>query len=163
MDPVRIREASDADYDAIWPIFRAVVAAGDTYAYDPATTYGEARALWMPPGRRTFVALLGERVAGTYVLRANAPGLGDHVANAGYMTDPGARGLGIAAAMCAHSLDMARADGFLAMQFNFVVATNAAAIALWKRMGFAIVGTLPQAFRHRELGFIDVHVMFRLL
>jgi L-amino acid N-acyltransferase YncA len=161
--PLVIRRAEEADWDAIWPIFSAVVARGDTYAYAPDTPEAEARRLWMGPGMATYVAERGGAAVGSYALKANQPGLGAHVANAGYMVRPGEFGRGVGAAMGKHSLAEARAAGYLAMQFNFVVSTNERAIALWRRLGFAVVGTVPGAFRHRELGYVDVHVMHRRL
>jgi ribosomal protein S18 acetylase RimI-like enzyme len=109
------------------------------------------------------VAELDGRIAGSYMLRPNAPGLGDHVANAGYLVAPDARGRGIASAMCAHSLEQARAAGFRAMQFNFVVETNTIAVLLWQRHGFEIAGRIPRAFRHAQHGEVDVLVMHRFL
>lgn len=158
-----IRRAEDSDFDGIWEIFRAVVSKGDTYTYDPETTKEQARALWMAPQISTYVALLDGEVAGTYILKANQPGLGSHVANAGYMVHPSRAGRGIGRALCEHSLDEARRAGFLAMQFNAVVSTNQPAVALWQKMGFAIVGTILKAFRHRELGLVDLFVMHRFL
>ena len=158
-----IRRATDADWPAIWPIVAAVIGRGDTYMLAPDTPEAAARAYWTGPAVRTYVAALGGEVVGMYAVRANQPGLGDHVANAGYMVRPGYDGRGIGAAMCAHSLDEARAAGFRAMQFNAVVSSNARAVALWQRLGFAIVGTVPGAFRHRTLGDVDIHVMHRFL
>lgn len=162
-DGIVIRRAGDVDFDGIWEIFHAVVEKGDTYMYAPGTTKEEARALWMAPGLATYVALLDGEVVGTYILKPSQPGLGSHVANAGYMVHPGRSGRGIGRALCAHSLDEARGMGFLAMQFNAVVSTNEAAVALWKKMGFGVVGTVPKAFRHKELGLVDIHVMHRFL
>jgi ribosomal protein S18 acetylase RimI-like enzyme len=161
--PLDIREIDGSGFALAWPIFQAVVAAGDTYPYDPATTFEEARDLWTRRPARCFVAREGDVVVGAYCLKPNQLGLGDHVANAGYMVAPEARGRGIARALCAHSLDVARAAGFQAMQFNFVAATNAAAIHVWLRQGFKIVGRVPAAFRHSHLGLVDVLVMHQLL
>jgi L-amino acid N-acyltransferase YncA len=158
-----VRAAGDVDRDAIWDIFHAVVATGDTYAYPPDTARDQALASWFPPGGWTFVALLDGRVVGTYVMKANQPGQGSHVANCGYMVAPDAGGRGVGEAMCRHSLDEARKLGFLAMQFNFVVSTNTRAVNLWKRCGFTVVGTLPQAFRHPVHGLVDAYVMHRTL
>jgi ribosomal protein S18 acetylase RimI-like enzyme len=158
-----IRPARADDFAAIWEIFHAVVAAGDTYAYAPETTRAGARRIWMAPPALPHVADRGGRIVGTYALRPNQSGLGDHVANCGYMTHPDARGQGIAAAMCLHSLAAARERGYTAMQFNFVVASNEGAVRLWQRHGFAIVGRVPGAFRHRTLGLVDVLIMHRLL
>jgi ribosomal protein S18 acetylase RimI-like enzyme len=102
-------------------------------------------------------------VLGTYFLRANQKGGGSHVANCGYITAARATGRGVARAMCAHSLDHARARGFQAMQFNFVVVTNERAVRLWQSFGFETVGRLPRVFRHPTLGLVDALVMHRVL
>lgn len=156
-----IRPATPADDEAIWRIFHEVVSAGDTYAYQPDTTREEGLALWFPPGGWTYVAALDDAIVGTYVMKANQPGQGSHTANCGYMVARAASGRGVGEAMCRHSLEEAKRLGFLAMQFNFVVSTNTRAVALWRRCGFTIVGTLPQAFRHPTLGLVDAYVMHR--
>ncbi len=160
---IHIRELGADEFDVVWPIFRAVVAAGDTYSYPPHITFEQARALWLTPPSRVFVALDDNQAVGCYMMRPNQPGLGDHVANAGYMVAPHARGRGIASAMCDDSLERARREGFKAMQFNFVVSTNDVAVALWRKKGFDIVGRVPNAFRHATLGFVDTFVMHRML
>lgn len=158
-----IRRATGADFDGIWEIFHAVVAKGDTYVYAPETTKEEARAIWLAPSLSTYVALLDGEVVGTYILKANQPGLGSHVVNAGYMVHPARSGRGLGRALCEHSLVEARAAGYLAMQFNAVVSTNEVAVALWQKMGFAVVGRVPKAFRHKERGLVDLFVMHRFL
>jgi L-amino acid N-acyltransferase YncA len=160
---ITIRESTKGDADAIWEIFHAVIASGDTYVFKPDTPREEALAYWSGPATRTYVAEKDNRVAGTYILRPNRPGLGSHVANAAFMVSPQARGLGVGRAMGEHCLAEAQRLGYRAMQFNFVVSTNEAAVRLWKRLGFRIVGTLPGAFRHATKGFVDVYVMFRAL
>lgn len=160
---MQIREIRPSEFDLVWPIFRAVIATGDTYAYDPATTFEEAKAMWTTPPARVFVAQEGERVLGCYLLKPNQTGLGDHVANAGYMVAPDARRQGVAGAMCEHSLQTAREAGFAAMQFNFVVASNTVAVSLWQKHGFEIVGRVPNVFRHSTRGLTDVYVMYRAL
>jgi L-amino acid N-acyltransferase YncA len=160
---ITIREASERDRDAVWEIFHAVVAGGDTYVFEPETPRDEALDYWFDRGTRTYVAEHDGGVVGTYLLRPNRPGLGSHVANAAFMVSPSARGLGVGRAMGEHCLEEARRLGYRAMPFNFVVSTNEAAVALWERLGFTIVGTLPGAFRHRTRGFVDVYVMFRTL
>lgn len=158
-----IRPDTPADADALWTILHAVMAAGDTYAFPPDLTRAEALAAWHPTGGHTVVAERDGRLVGTYLLKANQPGLGSHVANCGYMVAADARGLGVGEALCRHSLDEARRLGFTAMQFNSVVSTNHGAIALWQRCGFAVVGTVPLAFRHAREGLVDIHVMHRVL
>jgi L-amino acid N-acyltransferase YncA len=158
-----IRPAQARDFAGIWPIFRAVVAAGDAYAYAPDTSMAEARRLWMESPAAPFVAVQDGRIVGTYALRPNQPGLGDHVGNCGYMTHPDARSRGVGGAMCAHSLVAARERGYKALQFNFVVASNETAVRLWQKYGFSVVGRVPGAFRHRLLGPTDVLIMHRAL
>ena len=160
---IKIRPAIESDRDAIWTIFHDVIASADTYAFDPQMPRQDALAYWFRSGTHTYVAESGGRVVGTYILRANQLGPGSHVANAAFMVAPNAQGQGIGRAMGEHCLNEARRLGFRAMQFNFVVSTNESAIRLWQRLGFKIVGTLPDAFRHPERGYVDVHVMFRSL
>jgi len=161
--PLTIREATDRDRDAIWKIFEATVAPGDSFVYDPNTPREEAEAYWFAKGTRTYVAEQDGKVVGSYILRPNRPGLGNHVSNAGFMVAPAARRFGIGLAMGEHALAEARRLGYSAMQFNFVISTNETAVRLWKRLGFRIVGTLPGAFRHSRKGLVDAYVMFRLL
>jgi L-amino acid N-acyltransferase YncA len=158
-----IREAAGADWPAVWGMFRAAAAGGDVFAYDEQTNEEAARKLWFEAPAACYVAEEAGRVVGTYYVRPNQPGRGDHVANGGYLVEPAARGKGVARALCEHSLATARRLGFAAMQFNYVVETNAAAVRVWERCGFAVVGRLPRAFRHKERGPVDVLVMFREL
>ena len=158
-----IRLATKDDAAAIWSIIGPTIRVGETYALPRDMSEAEALAYWMAPDRETFVAEENGRIVGTYYLRANQAGGGDHVANCGYMTAPAAGGRGVARHMCEHSLAHARARGFRAMQFNFVVSTNERAVRLWQAMGFDVVGRLPRAFRHPSLGEVDALVMFRAL
>lgn len=158
-----IRAAGAGDEDAIWSVIAPIIRAGDVYTLPHDMSREEALAYWFSDEHEVFVAEDESRVVGTYYLRANQRGGGNHVANCGYATAPAASGRGVARAMCAHSLERARERGFRAMQFNFVVSTNARAVKLWQRFGFEIVGTLPRAFHHPELGYVDAYVMYREL
>ena len=158
-----IRAAVDADNDAVWTMLEPVIRAGDVYALPIEMNREEAIAYWFAPGNWVFVAELDGEVAGSYYLRANQRGGGAHVCNCGYLTDLRRRGRGLARAMCEHSLEFGRAEGFRAMQFNFVVSSNAAAVHLWRQCGFREVGRLPGAFLHPELGYVDALVMWREL
>jgi ribosomal protein S18 acetylase RimI-like enzyme len=160
-----IRLATDGDHDAIWAALEPVIRAGESYALPRDWDRTSALAYWFAPSHEVYVATDDDAgiVLGTYFLMANQQGGGAHVANCGYLTAPHAGGRGIARAMCAHSLDRARERGFRAMQFNFVIATNDAALHLWKAMGFEIVGLLPGAFAHPTAGDVDALVMYRTL
>lgn len=158
-----IRPAGAHDDEAIAQIIMPVIRSGETYALPTGWTAGEALAYWRAPGHTVFVALDGGEAVGTFYIRANQRGGGSHVANAAFVTRASAAGRGVAGAMCAHALAAAAAAGYEAMQFNFVVATNTRAVALWQRLGFSVVGRLPGAFRHPALGFVDALVMYRKL
>jgi L-amino acid N-acyltransferase YncA len=158
-----IRPAAKADIPAVLAIVAPTLAAGETYAIARDLDAAGVEAYWFGPTHEVFVAEQDGEILGTYYLMANQQGGGAHVANCGYMTAPQAQGKGIARGMCEHSLIRAKERGFLAMQFNHVVSTNARAVSLWQRLGFSIVGTLPQAFRHPVHGYVDSFVMFRTL
>jgi len=158
-----IRPATHEDRADIWRVLEPAFRAGETYPLERNISEAEGLAFWLAPHHAAFVAVEDGRILGTYFLRANQSGAGSHVANCGYVTAPEATGRGVASAMCAHSLDAARARGFRAMQFNYVVSTNERAVALWRRLGFEIVGRLPGAFAHPAHGFVDALVMFREL
>ena len=160
---MNLRPATRSDEDAIWEIFHAVIASGDTYVFDPQMPREEAVAYWFRSDTHPYVAEHDDRIIGTYILRPNQPSLGSHIANAAFMVSPAARGLGAGRRMGEHCLEEARRLGFRAMQFNFVVSTNEPAVRLWQQLGFRIVGTLPGAFRHARLGYVDAYVMFREL
>ena len=160
---IKIRSARNEDRGAIWEMFHAVISAGDVFAFDPRMSREDALAFWCGSDKHTYVSELDGQVCGSYYLRPNQQGGGAHVANAGYMVSPVARGHHVGRLMAEHSLREARRIGFTAMQFNFVVSTNEPAIHIWKELDFEIVGTLPGAFRHPQKGYVDVYVMFRSL
>ena len=156
-----IREATDDDWPAIHPIFRAVVDAGRTYAYPEGLTPEDARPLWMEqsPGR-TVVAVDGETVLGSAKMGPNRPGRGSHIATASFLVDPAAQGRGVGRALAEHVVAWARAAGYRGIQFNAVVETNTPAVSLWRSLGFVVVGTVPGAFDDPEHGYVGLHVMF---
>lgn len=160
---ISIRKAEAADFAEIWPILHEVFSQGDTYSFSPDTSREEGFHIWLEIPLTTYVAMEDGQVVGTYFLKANQPGLGSHVCNAGYAVSSKARGKGIGRALCEHSLQEARTLGFRAMQYNFVVSTNETAVRLWEKCGFQIVGRLPKAFNHKDKGFVDTYVMYQWL
>jgi L-amino acid N-acyltransferase YncA len=161
---VEIRRAEDDDWAGIWPIWRDTVAAGDTYVWLPGTPEEEARAAWMlPPPAEVLVVEDGGRIVATALLQPNKVGLGDHVANAGFMVDPSVAGRGVGRQLAEAVLERAGDAGYEAMQFNAVVATNDRAVRLWRSMGFEVVGRVPQGFRHARHGLVDLLLMHRRL
>jgi L-amino acid N-acyltransferase YncA len=162
---VVIRDATEVDWPQIWPILRQIVTAGETYAYDPDMDEASARELWLvgPPGRTVVAVHEDATVLGSANIYPNRPGPGSHVASASFMVDPRAWGQGVGRALGEEALEWARANGFRAMQFNAVVESNTPAVALWRSLGFEIIGTVPEAFRHPTDGYVGLHVMYRRL
>lgn len=163
VETVLIRPVTTADHDAIWTILEPVIRAGETLAVPRAMSRKDALALWLAPSRTVRILEDNGEILGIFYVRTNQDGGGAHVANAGYVTAAHATGRGVARRMCAASLDLARQQGFRAMQFNFVISTNSRAVALWQAMGFAIVGRLPAVFDHPRDGLVDAFVMHRFL
>lgn len=157
-----IRDATPDDWPKIWPLWHRVVATGETYTWDPDTPEATARGLWMPPAARVFVVEEGDDLVATACLKPNYGGAAAHVANAGFMVDPGHAGLGIGRRLAEHVLAAARVDGYRAMVFNAVVETNPA-VRLWLSLGFTILATIPEAFDHPAHGPVGLHVMHRAL
>ena len=157
-----IRPAAFADVDAMWTLFQSVIAGEDALPFSGGFGVADFRSHWFTT-QTSHVAVTEAGIVGIYKMGANYPGLGSHVASATYAVDPVAQGHGIGRAMVEHSLAQARSAGFLAMQFNYVVSTNTPAVVLYQKLGFSIVGTLPKAFRHRDLGLVDAYVMHRFL
>lgn len=158
-----IREAQKQDWDLIWPIFHEIVQTADTYAYDPNTTKEQGDKIWLDLPRQTFVFEEDGKILGTYYIKTNQAGPGDHVCNCGYMVPASERGRGLATAMCEHSQKVAVELGYQAMQFNFVASSNEGAVRLWNKLGFETVGRLPSAFNHPTLGYVDALVMYKWL
>ncbi|MGW7521949.1 N-acetyltransferase family protein [Streptomyces sp. NPDC054783] len=158
-----IREAVADDWPRIWPFWHRIVAAAETYAWDPETSEDDARALWMNPAKRVYVAEDATgAVVGSAYLTPNYGGPAARVANAGFMVDPDRTGEGIGRALAEHVLAEARAQGYRAMVFNAVVETNPA-VALWTSLGFTVLGTVPGAYDHPRHGRVGLHIMYRSL
>ncbi len=160
---IEIRKAEERDKPAVWQIIKVVIAGGDTYVFAPGTPEEEMMAYWFSPEKHNYVAVENEEVLGTYWIKANQPGLGDHVGNGAYMVSPEATGKGIGKMMAEHSIEEARRLGFKSIQFNFVVKSNEIAVKLWKSIGFEIIGEIPDAFRHKQDGLTNAYIMFREL
>lgn len=164
-----IREARPEDWTAIWPFFHQIVAAGETYVYDPAVSEPDARSIWMmdsdshPPARTVVAIDAGEETLGTASMYANRPGPGSHVASASFMVDPQHGGRGVGRALGEYVVEWARESGYRAIQFNAVVESNGPAVALWRSLGFEVVGKVPEAFEHPSYGYVGLLIMHRFL
>ncbi|MBB1486749.1 GNAT family N-acetyltransferase [Oceanospirillum sediminis] len=158
-----IREMTKPDFEAFWPVFHTIVKARETYAFDPDMNFEEGWQLWCEMPIKTFVYEESGKILGSYYIKANAMGPGSHICNCGYMVSEASRGKGIASQLCLHSQAIAAELGFRAMQFNAVVSTNDIAVRLWQNMGFQIIGTIPDAYQHGQLGYVDSYIMYKVL
>lgn len=161
--PVTIRLYDPQDWVQVWSVLEPVFRLGQTYAFATDISEAEAHKAWVEAPRNTYVAEMDGQVVGTYYIKPNQPGQGAHVCNCGYVVAGNLRGRGIAAQMCRHSMEEARLLGFKAMQYNLVVASNSDAVHLWQKMGFEVVGRLPKAFKHPQLGYVDALVLYQWL
>lgn len=158
---MRVREFREADWAELWPIIREVARAGETFTYDPAMTSEEAYATWVwGAAGNTVVAVDGERLLGSAKMGPNRDGPGSHVSTASFVVSAEARGRGIGRHLCEHALNWARESGYAGMQFNAVVESNRSAVALYERLGFSVIGTVPGAFQHPTLGRVGLHIMY---
>ena len=160
---MQISETTKSDFHAFWPVFKDIVEAQETYAIDPLIDEEAAYQLWCLSPHKSFVVKEEGVVLGTYYLKANASGPSAHIANCGYMVSPASRGKGLARTLCLHSQRTALALGYTAMQFNSVVSTNQVAINLWKKLGYSIIGTIPNAYHHKQQGLVDAFIMHKML
>ncbi len=147
------------------PVFRA----GATYPMSPDSAETEAHAHWIEHSQATFFAVheADATIIGTYYLNPNSSALGARVCKAGCMAGcmaaEAAWRQGGATAIGRHSLQTAAQMGFRAMQFNLVVSTNEASVRWWRKLGFEVMGALPEAFKHACLGYVDALVMYNML
>lgn len=160
---IEIRKATEADQDSIWEIISAVISTGDTYAFAPDSSREKMLAYWCGKDKYTYVAVIENKVLGTFIMKDNQIDLGSHIANAGYMAHPSSGGMGIGKTMAQFSLEEARRLGYKAMQFNLVIKSNERAVKLWEKLGFSIIGEIPDAFQHRELGLTNAYIMYQKL
>jgi GNAT superfamily N-acetyltransferase len=157
---VEIRDARDDDWAGIWPIVAEVLAEGDAFTYDPDMTEDEGRGMWLPPAPwHTSVTVEGDQVLGAATWGPNQSGPGSHISNANFIVASAARGRGVGTALVEDTLARARAEGYAGMQFNAVTETNPV-VALYRRFGFEIIGTVPGAFIHPTKGRVGLHVMY---
>ncbi len=160
-----IRDATPTDWPGIWPFLNTIVAAGETFAYDRHITEAQAREIWMLdlPGRTVVAVAPDGTILGSAKMNPNHGGPASHVASASFMVDPAHAGQGVGRALVRHSLEWARTEGYRAMQFNAVAESNTRAVTLWQSLGFEILATIPEGFKHPSRGYVGLHIMYRKL
>ena len=160
---ITIREYREEDKEQIWEIIKSVISTGDTYVFAPDSPKEKMMKYWCGAEKKTYVAVSDNKILGTFYLKDNQPDLGSHIANAGYMVSPEAKGKHVGRQMAEFSLEEAKRLGYRAMQFNFVVKSNEIAVRLWQSLGFEIIGEIPEAFQHAENGLTNALIMYRRL
>ena len=157
------RIATNEDEESLWGILEPMVRKGGTYVFSLDKSKESLMGYWMGVDKSTFVVELDGELVGTFYLKANQEGLGDHVCNAGFVVAPAAEGQGTGRWMGEFAQAEAKSRGFLAMQFNFVIKSNQRAVQLWKSLGFAVIGEIPDAYRHPELGLVPALIFHKKL
>ena len=160
---MKIRKATETDIDQVWEIFSKVIETGDTYVFNPNTPKKDLKKHWFADYMETYVIEENGQILGTYIIKPNQIDLGNHIANCSYMVNPNSHGKGIGKKLCEHSLEIAKENQFIGIQFNIVVSTNKGAVELWKKYGFEIIGTTPKGFRPPKLGLVDTYIMYKHL
>jgi L-amino acid N-acyltransferase YncA len=158
-----IRLATQTDHEAVWHIISNVISTGDTYVFAPDSSKEKMLNYWFSADKRTYISEENNEILGTFYLKENQMDLGSHIVNAGYMVSQKARGKGIGKAMALFSLEEAKRLGFQGMQFNLVVKTNEKAVNLWLKLGFKIIGEIPEAYKHSSLGYVNAYIMYQKL
>ena len=158
-----IRLANQTDHEAVWHIISNVISTGDTYVFAPDSSKEKMLIYWFSTDKRTYVAEENGEILGTFYLKENLMDLGSHIVNAGYMVSENARGKGIGKAMAEFSMEESRRLGFRGMQYNLVVSTNKNAVELWLKLGFKIIGEIPEAYKHSALGYVKGYIMYQKL
>lgn len=160
---INFRKATLADRHALWQIIQPVIRQGGTYVFSPESDEDKIMGYWLGRDKHTYVAEIEGKIVGTFFIKDNQPDLGNHICNAGFIVDPNTTGQGIGRQMGLFALNEAKRLGYQAMQFNFVVSTNTHAVRLWQSLGFQVIGEVPDAYRHPELGFVSALVMYQKL
>jgi len=164
MEPtLSIRKANPEDESILWEIIKPIIRAGGTYVFAQDSSKEKMMGYWLNPDKHTYMAELDGVIVGTFYIKANQPDLGDHICNAGFMVSSDFSGRGFGKALGIFALKEAKELGFQAMQFNFVVETNSGAVQLWKNLGFEVIGKIPEAYRHPELGLVPAFIMYQKL
>lgn len=160
---LKFRSFEASDSDAVWAIIKDVIAGGETYVFHPDSSREKMLAYWLAPEKKVYVATLSDEVVATFTIKPNMPDRASHVANASYMVSPLHSGKGIGEFIGRASLAEAKKLGYKAMQFNIVIKSNERAVNLWKKIGFRVLGEVPNAFQHPRLGMTNAYIMYREL
>ena len=151
------------DREALYEIFREVVDSGSKFPYE-ASTDQEFERRFFEPGSKIYICRSAEKkVIGGFYLKPNFPGRACHIANAAYMISRESRGMGLGMLLGEASLLLAKESGFSAMQYNMVLSQNLPAVNLYKKLGFSIIGTIPNAIRNPNGSYQSGYVMYRAL
>ena len=158
-----VKKITEDDFDEVWTLIKKIITKGDTYVFSPETKKNQMLSYWCSKSNHTYIVQNDGKLVGTFLIKDNQPGLGSHIANAAFMTEPDETGKGVGRLMSEFALKEAKNLGYSAMQFNFVVKSNSRAIRLWKKLGFLVIGEVPEAFNHATEGLTNALIMYRKL
>ena len=158
-----VKIAYDHNKEALWTIVEPMLRKGGAYVFSTDRTKDSMMDYWLGKDKATFLVECGGKLVGTFYLKANQEDLGNHICNAGFVVSPEAEGQGFGRWMGEFAQREAKARGYLAMQFNFVIQSNLKAVHLWKSLGFAVIGEIPDAYRHPTLGLVAALIFYKKL
>ncbi len=152
------------DEEALFAIFQEVVGV-DGYFPNESGTFQEFQNLFFGAASSVFVCKLvaTSEIVGGFYLKPNFSGRGKHIANAAYMITSSYRGKGLGTRLVDASLKIALQQGYRAMQYNMVLSSNTRAIELYKKLGFSIVGTIPEAICNADGSYQDGYILHKKL
>lgn len=162
MSDIELRVAVPSDAPAMLALLRSVSEEGNALPFVDSLDADFIDGQWLR-AKGCVVACREGSLLGMYRYGTAMPGRGSHICTATFVVARTARGQGIGRALVMHCLDLAKAAGYRAIQFNQVVSTNRAALSLYRSLGFTEVGCIPEAFQHDSLGYVPAYILYRPL
>lgn len=154
---VIVEKFSEKDLERAVEIWNQVVEDGRAFPQTEKLSNKDGKAFFESQSY-TGIAKLEEtgEAIGLYILHPNNIGRCGHIANASYAVERNARGHHAGEALVKDCLIKGKELGFKILQFNAVVASNAAALALYKKLGFERLGTIPGGFLNIDGVYEDI-------
>lgn len=153
---ITVREYKSEDAHTAAEIWNEVVRDGVAFPQENEMNDREADEFFRSQSYTGIACDESGRIYGLYILHPNNIGRCGHISNASYAVSSSARGKGVGRAVVTDCIKKAKELGFGILQFNAVVASNTAALVLYKSLGFTQLGIIPRGFRLSNGEFEDI-------
>ena len=154
---IQVRAYTQADLPALIRIWNEVVEDGVAFPQEELLDASSGAAFF---AEQTCTAVAEDRqtghIYGLYILHPNNVGRCGHICNTSYAVKDGVRGRHIGEQLVRHSMAQGKTLGYRILQFNAVVATNASALHLYRRLGFKQLGVIPGGFLMPDGHYEDI-------